>query len=198
MKIQTGRHPYRQLIKIGQEQGRRPQPDDIRQILCNSWGIGELAEVMSIAISEPRLMELEEVVQAEVNGVAAYPDALEAVELLAAHGYAIAVCSNLASPYGAAIRRCFPALDAYALSYEIGAIKPERAVYEACCSSLSCEPDRMVMIGDSPSCDCDGPLAVGIQGYLLERVRGAGDFADLMTFAEWFLSLGSTSAPFQK
>ncbi|MOA01914.1 Phosphoglycolate phosphatase [compost metagenome] len=183
LKMQAGRHPYRRLIKLGIAQGRRPQADDIRRIMCNPWGLRDTAQAFGIEAPETTMLELEESLKAEVEGIEAYPDALEAVELLMSRGVAIGVCSNLGMPYGEAVRRHFPALNAYTFSYAVGAMKPEQAIYEACCADLAHMPSAILMIGDSFQCDCEGPKAAGIPGYYLDRTCGLGDFPDLMTFA---------------
>ncbi|OSN68755.1 hypothetical protein BV349_00844 [Pseudomonas syringae pv. actinidiae] len=43
------------------------------------------------------------------------------------------------------------------------------------------------MIGDSEKCDRDGPNALGIQGFLLNR-QGGNDFSDLTEFSNRVLS----------
>lgn len=77
-------------------------------------------------------------------------------------------------------------MDAYGFSFAIGALKPQPFLYRATCELLgadtSVESD-VLMIGDSEKCDRDGPMAVGIQGFLLNR-NGGKDFANLDEFAD--------------
>jgi HAD superfamily hydrolase (TIGR01549 family) len=183
LEIKKGVHPYRSLLRIGMGQGRRPKPDDSRQIMCSRWGLRETADHFHIKVPEAEMAQLEQSLQDEVEGIAAYSDAVEAVDLLISKGIKVAVCSNLAQPYGQAVRRCFPAMDAYVFSYEVGALKPDPAIYSACCEALGYTPAEAVMIGDSQSCDRDGPRDFGIQGFYLDRENGQGDFAELESFA---------------
>lgn len=188
LKINEGKHPYRQLLKVGMKQGRRPKPDDIHHIMCQDWSLRDTAEAFGIDAPEATLIELEELLREEVAGIEAYPDAIEAVELLKSHGRKVAVCSNLGQPYGEAIKRCFPGLDGYLFSYEVGAMKPDPAIYAGCCIALQCEPEGVAMIGDSQTCDRDGPHAFGMAGYYLDRHHGKGDYADLLSFARGMLA----------
>lgn len=189
LQIHNGQHPFRRLIKLGIAQGRRPHPDDAWQIMSNPWGIGDAAKAFGISVPVGTLQELESILSAEVAGIEPYPDALAAVQMLQSQGLAVAVCSNLAYPYGAAIRRYFPHLQAYAMSYQVGATKPHRDIYQACCADLGHAPESVLMIGDSRSCDRDGPRAMGICGFYLDRTGTTGDFADLVAFAEHVIAL---------
>lgn len=104
----------------------------------------------------------------------------------------VGVCSNLAAPYGAALKRLFPTLDAYALSYEIGALKPDPVMYRSACDLLGVGigerfgDERIAMVGDSLRSDCHGPRAVGINGMHLDR-SGAGRITNLIDFASLIL-----------
>jgi len=53
--------------------------------------------------------------QAGLNSIEAYPNAIEAVVMLRERGVALGICSNLTRPYGAAVKRLFPSMVAYAL-----------------------------------------------------------------------------------
>lgn len=125
----------------------------------------------------------------EVAGIQAYPDGLRAVELLQNYGVRVGVCSNLAFPYGAAIRRCYPTLDDYVLSCELGVIKSGAGIYQRSCELLGLESQEICMIGDSLVCDRDGPTAYGMMGFYLDRMAGKGDFADLLSFVRTLLKM---------
>ena len=57
-------------------------------------------------------------------------------------------------------------VDAYALSYEVGVIKPAPEMFLAACDQLSVAPHRALMVGDNPVADA-GALAVGMPVHLL-------------------------------
>lgn len=84
----------------------------------------------------------------------------------------IAVCSNLAQPFGAPVRALLPGLDAYLLSFELGVKKPDPAIYQAACAALRCQPRDVLWIGDSRRADYEGPQACGMQARLIDRTAG--------------------------
>ena len=191
LKIHEGRHPYRRLIKAGMAQGRRPQPDDARRIMTHPWGLRETAQAFGIGASEVFMAELEELLAAEIERIEPLPDAVDAVGMLQSAGVLVAVCSNLAMPYAPAIQRHFPTLDVSALSFEVGALKPDREIYAACCDRLKTPPGNILMVGDSRLCDCVGPGTIGIRGHHLDRSNGQGDFQNLVQFARQTLQGGA-------
>lgn len=190
--VRIGRrtNPYRQLLREGIKQGRRPHPGDAHVIMTLNLELHELAEHLGIRLSESRRVEIECALQAELNTIEAYPDAIEAVDMLRERGVALGICSNLAKPYGAAVKRLFPRMDAYAFSFEIGAAKPDPRIYHALLERLdvrSARPARtdapeVWMVGDSARCDRDGAQAVGIEGQYLDR-SGASAIESLEQFA---------------
>ncbi|RMP32141.1 hypothetical protein ALO95_200050 [Pseudomonas syringae pv. antirrhini] len=192
LRINTGTHPYRLLLKEGRRNGRQPRPDDARVLMMFNGGLSQAAGHLGIDITASRLAEIEEMLEAEVSSIEAYPDALEAVALLQERKRLVAVCSNLAYPYGRAVTRLFPTLDAYGFSYEISATKPDPYMYRQTCALLGMVPgdafgeNRIVMTGDSLRCDCYGPRTVGITGVHLDRSNPNG-ISDLVDFAKQVL-----------
>ncbi len=188
LKIQGGQHPYRRLLKIGVEQGRRPAQDDARVLMTEPLeSLAAVAKRLGIAVNPRELDDLERVLADEVAGIEAYPDGIEAVSLLQSQGVRVAVCSNLASPYRQAIRKHYPAMDAYVFSCDVGHAKPSPEIYKAACAALEAEPGQTHMIGDSSLCDSKGPRENGIKGYLLDRSGQVGQYIDLLSFAQYLL-----------
>ena len=60
-------------------------------------------------------------------------------------------------------------LDAYAWSFEVGAVKPETSIYRHICDALQCQPHEVVMIGDTFEADYTGPNSYGMHGFYLAR-----------------------------
>jgi FMN phosphatase YigB (HAD superfamily) len=186
LKIGKGTHPYRKILKIGIEQGRRPSSKDAEALLTMSLGLRQAADYFGISV-EPRLMgHLESDLERELADIEAYDDGISAVEALQAEGIKIAVCSNLAQPYASAIERLYPRLDGRAYSFAVGATKPSAEIYRQALKSVSAAPADAWMVGDSQRCDCDGPTAYGIRGFYLDRNGGRG-YASLDLFAEAIL-----------
>lgn len=187
VKIQEGAHPYRQILKLGIQQGRRPQPNDAKTLMTNPWGLAEAAQRLGIAVEEAVLDHIQAQLDEELEQISAYPDGLEAVDLLKNAGFKVAVCSNLALPYAAAIERLYPSLDGYSYSFEVGAVKPEFAIYHDACSKIKLKPCLIDMVGDSQRCDQTGPTEFGMQGWYLDR-EGESAFKDLASFANMLLT----------
>ncbi|WP_122429427.1 HAD family hydrolase [Pseudomonas viridiflava] len=185
------RHPFRQLLRIGAEQGRRPGAADLKTLMTSSLSLEAAADYFGIRLSAQQMMSLQNDLEAELVSITPYPDALEALQLLKADGVAIGICSNLALPYGPVLRDLFGEVDGFALSYELGFMKPNPDIYREICNRLHVSPawdmtssgDRVVMIGDSVQCDQMGPRVVGISGYHLDR-KGSGPIRSLRQFAE--------------
>jgi FMN phosphatase YigB (HAD superfamily) len=183
VKIGVGTNPYRKILKIGIEQGRRPKVTDAEDLLSMSMDLRQAAEHFGISVESGLMDRLEEGLREELASIQAYHDGVAAVAALQAAGVKVAVCSNLAQPYASAIERLYPNLDGYAYSFAVGAIKPSFKIYQHVTQLVGVLPAESWMIGDSKRCDCDGPLGFGIRGFYLDR-KGGGSYSTLRTFAE--------------
>jgi FMN phosphatase YigB (HAD superfamily) len=170
LQINPGKHPYRQLLKEGLKNGRRPSPDDAKNLMRFNGGLSEAADHLGISVHPSRLAEIEEILEDEVSSIEAFPDALEAVALLQERSRLVAV----------------------GFSYEMGLVKPDPRMYQATCEMIGVESDngfgenRVIMVGDSLRCDCHGPREVGITGIHLDRSK-CGGINDLMVFTSHVL-----------
>jgi FMN phosphatase YigB (HAD superfamily) len=191
--VQVGRkrHPFRQLLRLGAEQGRRPSAADIRTLMTSSLSLQQAAECFSIHVSPDQMLSLQRELDDELASITVFPDAVDALRLLKSNGILLGICSNLTQPYGPVLRNLLPEVDSFAMSFDVGMMKPDAGIYHDICYQLRVQPvwdmgassDRVVMIGDSLKCDQDGPRAVGISGYYLER-KSAGRITNLLDFAE--------------
>ncbi|WP_274644711.1 HAD family hydrolase [Pseudomonas serbica] len=187
VKIHEGNHPYRQILKLGSQQGRRPQPEDAKTLMTNPWGLAEAAKRLGISVVDSDLEHIQAQLDEELAQITAYPDGLEAVDLLKNSGFKVAVCSNLALPYAAAIERLYPSLDGYSYSFEVGTVKPEFAIYQDACTRIDVKPYLIDMVGDSQRCDQTGPTEFGMQGWYLDR-KGESALKDLASFAHMLIT----------
>ncbi|ARD13734.1 MULTISPECIES: HAD family hydrolase [Pseudomonas] len=184
-------HPFRQLLRMGTEQGRRPSTADIQTLMTSSFSLGQAAERFGIDVSPEQMLSLQRDLDDELASITVFPDAVDAMLLLKSKGILLGICSNLAQPYGPILRNLLPEVDGFALSFELGVMKPDAGIYHDICHQLGVRPlwdmgassDRVVMIGDSLKCDQDGPRRIGISGYHLDR-KGAGRFGNLLHFAK--------------
>lgn len=194
-------NPYRQLLREGVRQGRSVQPVDLRTVMTFDCNITAMAAHFGIDLSARKLAEIQALLDADIAGVHPFSDAIDAVDLLQQNGIPVAICSNLAMPYGSVVSSQFPGLDAYAYSFRLGVLKPDPVIYQWVCQSLGVasggrladEAREVHVIGDSQRCDREGPRAAGLQGHLLHR-RGAGDFSDLLHFARKIAEINSQAS----
>ncbi|MGY3170873.1 FMN phosphatase YigB (HAD superfamily) [Pseudomonas sp. TE12234] len=187
VKIGEGTHPYRKIHKLGIEQGRRPQSTDAECLLTLPLDLREAADFFGIQVDRKVMAEIERGLAAELAEIQAFPDGLSAVQMLQDAGVKVVVCSNLAKPYAAAIERLYPGLDGYSYSFDVGAVKPSLEIYRHAVQLVSVSPADAWMIGDSRRCDCEGPTAFGMRGFLLER-QGNSTYTSLHQFTKAILS----------
>lgn len=96
-----------------------------------------------------------------------YSDAVATLTALRAGGVRTAVVSNI----GFDIRPLLAAMgmgdlfDAHILSFELGRIKPDPAIFRAACAAISAEPESTLMVGDSPA-DA-AAVAIGCAAYVV-------------------------------
>ena len=167
VRIDRRTNPYRQLLREGIKQGRRSHPGDAHVIMMLNLELNELAEHVGILLSESRRVEMECALQAELNSIEAYPDAIEAVAMLRERSVALGISSNLAKPYGAAVEQLFPSMNTQAFSFEIDAAKPDPRIYLALLGRLDprsgtpvrTDAPEVWIVGDSATCDRDGARA---------------------------------------
>lgn len=191
VQIGRKRHPYRQLLRLGALQGRRPSAADLHRLMTANLSLDAAAETFGIGLSPEQMKSLQHDLEDELDSITVYPDAIDALRLLKAEGMATGICSNLAAPYGPVLRQRLSHVDGFALSYDVGVMKPHPGIYREICHQLGVTPsldmphsrERVAMIGDSVQCDQDGPRAVGISGFHLDR-KGNGSISSLMQFAE--------------
>ncbi|MFS8479062.1 MAG: HAD-IA family hydrolase [Micromonosporaceae bacterium] len=108
------------------------------------------------------------------DGWVVYADTVPTLRALRAAGIPVAVVSNI----GFDIRPLLAAfgiaslVDAVVLSYEVGLCKPDPAIFQHACGLLGVEPERALMVGDTPA-DA-GAVSVGCR-VLVVPARGPGE-----------------------
>lgn len=107
----------------------------------------------------------------EVASVTIRPGMADIWALLRAKGLRLAVCSNLSSSFGLAVRRALPdPPDVEVFSYAVGAIKPEPEIYAKVMDGLCIAPDRVLFVGDTPRADIEGPRAAGMKAIHVDEL----------------------------
>ena len=172
VKIGERRSPYRKLIKWLKEYERQPKPDDAKFIMSQNLSFTELVKLLGINIPDQLLQELEHDLNDELQSIVLYEDTLSTLEELKELGFRLALCSNLAMPYGKVVSSLLPNIDTYAWSYEVGAIKPESQIYQYLIDQLECRAKDVLFIGDTPLADYSGPNEFGMSARLIDRKNG--------------------------
>ncbi|QIS13401.1 HAD family hydrolase [Nocardia arthritidis] len=103
-----------------------------------------------------------------------YPDLGETLELLAAQDIPVGIVSNIAFD----IRPAFAArgwdslVRMFALSFELGAVKPDPRIFRAALDKLAVDPEAALMVGDSAEAD-GGATALGCAFALVDPLPTA-------------------------
>ena len=172
MKIGESRSPYRKLMKWLKDNGRKPSTKDASIIMSNAVDMEELATLFGEMIPAQLLNEINDDLQFELNTIELYEDTVPTLRNLKSLGFKIALCSNLAMPYGERLKTLLPNLfDVVVFSYEVGNIKPEQQIYEVIQAKFNCEMSEMLFIGDHPILDVKMPISLGMSARLIERNR---------------------------
>lgn len=94
-----------------------------------------------------------------------HPDAIEAIERLAAEPVHVGVLSDVDHDEGRRILRSFgvfESLDAYTSSEAVGRTKPDPAMFETALSKAGVDPDAALMVGDRYTNDMEGGTRAGL------------------------------------
>ncbi len=169
-EIGQRRRPYLRLMKLAAAAGRKPKPDDAAKIMGTDCDILGIADSLGLSLTAEMRAVIDADLAAEIASISLFSDAVPVLEHLRNQGIKIAVCSNLAKPYAAPVLALLPfELDAYAWSFEVGAVKPDPAIFSAVCKKLDLPPAEILFVGDSYAADCAGPRAFGMQALHLAR-----------------------------
>ncbi|MCZ0727377.1 HAD family hydrolase [Mycolicibacterium iranicum] len=111
-----------------------------------------------------------------------YPDTATVLAGLRSRGVKTAVVSNIAFD----LRPAFDgvgAVDEFVLSFEVGAVKPDPAIFQAALDRLGVPADRALMVGDSDEAD-GGARALGCAFALVDPLP-TRDRKDGLVAALW-------------
>jgi putative hydrolase of the HAD superfamily len=103
-----------------------------------------------------------------------FDDALPCLRWLRAMGLRLAAVTNAASRHQRAKLAALDleaAFDAVVISDEVGAAKPDPAIFHAACAALGVGPAHAVHVGDRLDLDAQGARAAGLHGVWLDRSR---------------------------
>lgn len=169
-------HPFRKILLWAREQGRKPQADDARHIMTENKECEELLAELGIFPPATMLAQLHREIQEELGSLTLFDDVLPTLSALLNTGTRLAICSNLAKPYGAVIDNLLPQhVDLIrCLSYEVGAIKPEQEIYDWIVRKSGVPAKQTLFVGDTRLADYEGPLKYGFRALHLVRNQPSG------------------------
>lgn len=172
LQIGDRRAPYRLVMQWMRDSGRRPMPDDAARLMTRPVPLSSVGALFSVALPADLIDTAQRALDDEINSFRLFPDTVTTVTRLHDAGVRVGICSNLASPYGDAAKALLPVMDAYAWSYEAGAVKPAPAIYQYVLDQLGCAAHDILFIGDTPAADVEGPRAFGMSARLIDRKAG--------------------------
>jgi HAD superfamily hydrolase (TIGR01509 family) len=187
------------IVAAAAERGVRIDPEKARALWAELWDAGkmpdELAKGRDLSAQAHRDVwtALFERANTAVPDVAStlyervmdprawipYPDTGPTLRALRARGMRIGIVSNVPQD----LRPIFAAhglaelVDAFTHSFEVGAEKPDPAIFLRACEALGTAPQETLMVGDHPVADA-GALKAGLRFHLLpldgaaEKPRG--------------------------
>lgn len=168
-------HPFRKILLWAREQGRSPQPNDARRLMTADKDCAEMLATLGIFPPANMLAQLHQEIQEELASLTLFDDVLPTLDALANQEIPLAICSNLAKPYGVVIDKLLPQFDfARHLSYEIGAIKPDREIYESIVAGTGLAPGQILFVGDTSLADYEGSIQFGFRARHLVRGQTSG------------------------
>jgi HAD superfamily hydrolase (TIGR01549 family) len=162
-EIQDKRGPYGQLARFSTDRQHARE-----LLMTRPLGLREAARELHAGGVDLDALEAELAV--ELASIQLYPEVIEALEAVRANGVKLAIASNLAEPYAAALLRLLPfEFDVYAWSFQVGFLKPDARIYLWTCEQLGVEPGEAVMVGDTFGADYEGARGAGMRAVHLDR-----------------------------
>jgi HAD superfamily hydrolase (TIGR01549 family) len=166
----TTHHPFRKILKWAHEQGRQPLTTDARTLMTINDEPESLFRAMGILVPDDLLQSFQQEIQEELESLTLFNDVIPTLEKLVEKKIGLAICSNLAKPYGAIIDRLLPNFSfTRILSFEVGYIKPDDGIYDAIVNKTNIHKDNILFVGDTVVADYEGPVRYGFEALHLCR-----------------------------
>jgi putative hydrolase of the HAD superfamily len=134
----------------------------------------DMASVLAACGVEPEAGLITELLELErrslLTRIHPYEDSIPVLRALRARGVRTALVSNCSRSTRPVVDDLGleREMDAVVLSFEVGAAKPDAAIYRAALDRLGSEPAGAAFVDDQ-SVYCDGAAALGMRTYLIQR-----------------------------
>lgn len=176
IKFGTTHHPYRKILKWADAQGRIPLDNDARFLMTGNEEPETLFNSMGITIPDELLKSFHLEIEEELNSLTLFDDVMPTLKQLTDAKIDLAICSNLAKPYGAIIDRLLPDFSfTRILSYEVGYVKPDDGIYDAILNRTSHQKEKVLFVGDTFAADYEGPTRYGFHALHVCRNQVSHD-----------------------
>ena len=170
IRMSVKNHPYRTVFKYAKEAGRKPRHNDARLLMTLDLPPERIFEHMGISIPVDMLEQFYKEVAEELASLTLFDDVAPVLDALAKNEIQVALCSNLAKPYGEVIDRLLSDYNFIKfLSYEVGAIKPESEIYDDIVTKSGIAASQILFVGDTYIADVEGPLKYGFRALHVQR-----------------------------
>ena len=139
-----------------------------------------LLEGAGVEVSRDLALQVFARVRDTPRGFALYDDVLNALGALKRRGIVLALITNIRGDANTLCREqgLFPAMDFAVGSEEVGAGKPDPAIFLEALHRAGTEPQETIHVGDQYDTDVMGAKAVGIHPVLLDRDNLKADVTD--------------------
>ena len=172
IKFGTTHHPYRKILKWAHENGRKPLDTDARILMTMNEDPETIFRSMGIVAPDEMLQIFQKEIDEELNSLTLFDDVIPTLEQLAEAEIDLAICSNLAKPYGVIIDKLLPDFSfTRILSYEVGYLKPDDGIYDAILNRTGHPKESVLFIGDTFIADYEGPIKYGFHARHLCRTQ---------------------------
>lgn len=154
--------------------GRRWLSSDAIEVARWRWIVGEV--LTDVADTEQCFEELWEHF-AKPSSWSCFDDVQSTLLELRQAGYRLGIASNFDSRLHTVCEGHLPLdpIERRFVSSETGFRKPAPEFYSAITSQCGCAVERILMVGDDPEHDVEGPIAAGMQALLLNRRHTESD-----------------------
>jgi len=167
VEIKSPRNPYRMLLA---EMNVAFTPEIRHIAMAQPLEFEDFARAVVPACTPEALTRARNALDEEIASVTLFPESIATIKSLRELNIKIAVISNLAYLYGAPLKQLLGDLvDTWCLSYDVGAIKPEAAIFNTACRMSNCNPANVLMVGDRKDNDVVGGQAAGMKAVLIDR-----------------------------
>ena len=115
-----------------------------------------------------------------------YEGAEEGLKLLRERGFSLGLISNATATTAFVIGplELRAKLDTLVFSYEVGATKPDRAIYETALRKADCDPGHALFVGDGANHELDAARAAGMGAVCLDHAVKAHSFRNPDTLSD--------------